>query len=146
MAQVWEVSSMKAKYKLMVDLHIAGLKNIQIAEEMDCTPESVGMILRSPIVQEEIARRRNMVDRKVDEATANVVARAKQILEQNTERAATVLCEQIGSEDKRLSQNACLEVLEMAFGQKSNTQGPTVVVNADQVLILQQTLSEIQAS
>lgn len=130
----------------MVDLHIAGLKNTQIAEEMDCTEQSVGMILRSPIVQEEIARRRGMVDRKVDEATANVVARAKQLLEQNTERAASELCKQIGSEDKRLSQNACLEVLEMAFGQKSNTQGPTVVVNADQVLILQQTLSEIQAS
>lgn len=141
---VWELSAIKARHKLMIDLHIAGLKNVDIAEEMDCTAESVGMILRSPIVQAEISRRRGMVDRKVDDATANVIQRAKQIMENASTSAANKLVEQIDHDDPRVAQAAAKSILEETFGSGASKSSHTVIqINVKQMAVLQQALAEL---
>lgn len=142
----WELSAIKARHKTMIDLHIAGLKNVDIAEEMDCTAESVGMILRSPIVQSEISRRRSTVDRRVDEATANVVVRAKEILEKASTKAAEKLVEQIDHKDPRVAQSASKTILEETFGTGAGKSSSTVIqINVKQFAVLQQALQEVSA-
>ena len=141
----WELKTMKARHKLIIDLHLAGLKNTEIAEEMDNTAESVGMILRSPIVQEELARRRYAVDKVSDQAVGNVAARAKEILAAASANAAQLLVDQIDHQDPRVAQNAALSILEESFGTKSGGPAMVVNINTNQLALLQQTLSECAA-
>lgn len=142
----WELSAIKARHKCIIDLHLAGLKNVDIAEQMDCTDVSVGMILRSPIVQAEIARRRTTVDRKVDDATANVIQRAKQIMENASTSAAQKLVEQIDHDDPRVAQAAAKSILEETFGSGvSKTPHSVIQINISQMAVLQQALREISS-
>lgn len=141
----WELKTMKARHKLIIDLHLAGLKNTEIAEEMDNTAESVGMILRSPIVQEELARRRYAVDKVSDQAVGNVAARAKEILAAASANAAQLLVDQIDHQDPRVAQNAALSILEESFGTKNGGPAMVVNINTNQLALLQQTLSECAA-
>jgi predicted transcriptional regulator len=49
--------SLAGDHKFMVEMHIAGFTNKEIAEQLGCTPTTVSHVILSPLGQEFIARR-----------------------------------------------------------------------------------------
>ena len=141
----WELSVIKARHQCMIDIHLAGASNVKIAEEMDCTPESVGMVLRSPIVQEAIARRRGSITKHTDEAYAESLAKVREIMHKASPSAAQKLVDQIDHQDPRVAQAAAKSILEQTFVEQKSGNKTVVQISVEQANILQQTLAEIGA-
>jgi hypothetical protein len=143
----WELRVIKARHKCMVDLHLAGMTNVQIAEEMDCTPESVGMILRSPIVQQEIAQRRGSITKHTDEAYTESLAKVREIMGKASPQAARTFVNQLDHEDPRVAANAAKNVLEHVFGDTKDGKPKVVIqIQTEQLQLLQQTLMEVSGA
>lgn len=142
MSVAWEMKRLTAKHKCILDLHLAGLSHRNIAEEMDMTEQAIGMICRSPLFQDELARRRSGLDKKVDEATVNVVARAKQIMEEASAEAAQAHVDLLAHDDPRVRQASANRILEECFGGEKKVATSVVNINIEQLAVLQQALAE----
>ena len=139
----WELEHIRARHHLMIDLHLQGMSNIQIAEELDCTDVSVGMVLRSPKVQEIIAQRRNAIEKKIDDSYAEELKQARAILAKATPRAAQKLSDQIDHDDPRVAQSSATKVLESVFGKDNTNAAKTVVqISIKQANVLMAALNE----
>lgn len=47
----WELKRLKGRHYRILTLHALGLKNIEIAEQLNCTPQTVSNTLNAPIAQ-----------------------------------------------------------------------------------------------
>lgn len=52
----WELSELKPKHQQVASLFAQGFKNIEIAAIVGVTPEYVSMLIKQPLVRQEIAR------------------------------------------------------------------------------------------
>ena len=140
-----EIQRIRAVHHKIIDLALAGLTNVQIAEEMDRTPVSIGLILNAPIVQDELARRRKTQNQKHDEATANTIQEVRKILEANGAKAAMVHAGIIENEglDPRVRQASANSILDRIYGDKTTGGSQTVVqISIEQLENLQVALAE----
>lgn len=105
----------------MVDLHVSGLTNRAIAEIIDCTPTSVGIVLRSPMVKKEIQQRlgeaRNNPNGTIHQEIEAADNRARKIIENNAPRAANTMVELLDSEDSSVQLRASTSILDRAIGK-----------------------------
>jgi hypothetical protein len=65
----------------MINLALAGQGRKEIAQALDITPEGVGTIMRSPVFQDELARRREELNKEVNQRLATIPEQAKKELE-----------------------------------------------------------------
>lgn len=142
MSGTWELKRLTAKHKCILDLHLAGLSHIDVAKEMKMTEQAIGMICRSPLFQDELARRRSGLDKKVDEASANTVSLAKKIMEEAAADAAQLHVELLMHEDPRVAQASANRILEETFGGEKKVAASVVNINIEQLAVLQQALAE----
>jgi hypothetical protein len=126
----------------IIDLHLAGLGRKEIAQELGMTPQGVGLVLLSPLAQEELARRRGGIERKVDQEVASAPQRARALLEQATLRAAETHVELLESENERVRQTSATEILKQVYGEGGKSQGAVTVINVEQLQLLQVALKE----
>jgi hypothetical protein len=131
----------------VIDMLVADHTVQIIADTLGMTRRAVGMIKKSPLVQEEIARRRKEdrtgevlgMDREA------IMGKARSILEQATEPAALKI-EQLmhHSKDETLQFNSAKYILEQMFGKPGQgTQIGTVInVSAEYVQLLNQAIRE----
>ena len=103
----------------MIELHLAGLTNRAIAETLDCTAQSVGIVLNSPIVRKEVQQK--MTDKSHGSIAETVEAhdsKVVQILEKSSERAAYTLQELMEhSDDDSIKLRASTSILDRVIGK-----------------------------
>jgi len=141
----WEPKRLLPGHRKIIELAIDGLSHRDIARLMGRTPEGIGLVLGSKLVQEEIARRRGEVEAKVDGVRVLHTDLARQTLNEASLGAAERLAEiALSSVDEKTSKDACKQVLDFAFGSQEAGKGGTqvTVLNIEQLAILQQVLRE----
>jgi len=116
-----QIQRMLPRHFKMVDLHVAGLTNRAVAEILGCTPTSVGMILRSPIVKKEVERR---IAEERDSPNGTIVQeieaadnRARRIIEDNAPLAAQTMVDLMDSEDDSVKFRSSGSILDRAIGR-----------------------------
>lgn len=140
-----EIQRMLPRHYAIVNLALAGMSRRDIAKRVSLTPEAVGMILRAPIVQDELARRRERIERKIDEHIALRVVDAKRIIEEASARAAEKQVELLDADSPRVRQSAAKDILDRTIGKRpSDASPPSVVFDARTINMLQVALQESQ--
>jgi hypothetical protein len=107
----------------MLELKLAGLTDRAIAEMVDCTPQSVSIVSRSPLFKAELNRRlkeRNS-DGVVEEVEAGI-GKARLILEQNSAKAAETQVELLDCEDDSVRLRSAGSILDRALGKPESQQ------------------------
>ena len=134
-----ELQRLQQQHLHIVDLALTGLTRSQIAGEIKMTPQNVGMILKSPLVMNELARRRALLEPKIDKDISNSVTRAKELIDETSESAAKEMKSLLREESPRIRYSAARDILDRAMGraQDKNEKAPTLVIDAETVNLLQ---------
>lgn len=140
----YQVKKLLPRHYRILELRLAGLSNKAIAESVDCTPQTVGIVSRSPLFRAEYQRRlaSQTQNRVVEEADA-FASLARSTLEQNAERAAQTQVDLLESEDDSVRLRSSGSILDRVLGKPEGTQasdGPSIKVEIQtkdaQLLIL----------
>jgi hypothetical protein len=137
----WSPQRLLPRHHKMIDLAVEGLGRKEIAEKVGATPESVGLVLKSPMAQDEMARRRERRQRKQDASSVDAMQRARETLEKGSLDAAKTLVGLLENRDAAIAQRSAVAILDRAFGKDDRGQA-SVVINADTVQLLQAAISE----
>ncbi len=127
------------------DLALQGLSRNEIALEMGMSPVGIGLIINSPKFQDELARRRDQIEKKSDEGLATSLSQAKNVLADAAEDAAQVHVDLLVSSDERVKQNSANQILDrvgIAKAERGGSGDINVQINAEQVNILEVALQE----
>lgn len=128
----------------IIDMVLAGHKNVVIAETLGMRPESVNLILRSPLVQAELARRRreDSTPEMMRMDKDAVLGKARSILEQATEKASLKLVELVDSPDASIQLRAAEKILDRVFGKDKDTGAAVINITSEHVQLLSIALKE----
>lgn len=124
---MFELQRLSSRHHRMVDLHLEGVSHVEIAQIVGVTRESVGLVINSPLTQDEIARRRAVREHAVDDLAIAGVLKARSILDEAAEEAATTQVDLLGSGDDRTRLAASKEILGTAFGSGKDGEGGGVI-------------------
>jgi hypothetical protein len=134
------ISRLMPRHFRCIELALDGLGPREIGPLVGLSSGSVGVILSSEVVQEELARRRSGINLRADEARAcgvRAVDLAEGTLAMSSVSAAEKLDELVGGEDQQLSFKAASKILEIALGRGGDRRGPTVgTLNIEQLNML----------
>jgi hypothetical protein len=138
-------------HRKIVDLAIEGYTVAQIATMMGRSVGGVGIILGSQVVQDEIARRRDLRSRRLDDIAVGHLAIARETIEEAAVEAAEKLQEQISHGDPKISQSAATKILDLAFGGElekvaGGGRKSVTIINVDQLKNLNIALLEAGAA
>lgn len=138
-----EIEHLNPRHFRIVDLAVAGLMPGQIADEVGCTRENVTLVLASPRVQHEIARRRGNVQRGQDDLQSTIPLRAKAYIESKSLAAAEKLADHMNSKDENVSMKAALSLLDRAMGtSKDSMPSHVTIIKVEQMNNLRMALRE----
>lgn len=142
-----ELNQLSQKHFAMVEAALAGNSNRDIAAAFGLTESSVSLILRSPLFQDELARRRATQQRATDQLTASTLNESKRALEASALKAANVHIDLLESCDAKVRQTSATEILKRTHDNKfliGQNGMPTVNINLgpDALLNLQIALKE----
>lgn len=101
------IQRQKPEHLVMIYMKAEGKTNIEIATAMECSPITVGYVLRQPWA------RKQLKDIIVNAGANEVVA----LFKGAASEAAQLLIDQLGSEDERVAQSAADKILDRAFGK-----------------------------
>lgn len=138
-----ELKRMLPRHHTIVTLALAGLSERDIAGQLEMTPQAIGMILRSPIVQDELSRRRTQQEHRNDEEMVRGVSKAREILNENSATAASKMVELLDSPDPRVAQMSAKDILDRTLAPAEGGRGMQVTVLSEGAIqLLQVALSE----
>lgn len=142
-----ELQRLTHVHQAMVELALQGLPRNEIAKLMNRTPESVGMVINSPLFQAELARRRGEQTAKTDDVQVLGKAEAGRILEENAANAATRMVDLLGSSDEKIALQSAKDILDRTYGKGASEQNPAsvTVLNVEKMQMLVQTIREARA-
>lgn len=129
------------RHQKMIELCLAGYTNGQLAEVFGMTDSRISLILKTPIFQHELALRREKQNQVTDVTTATVLARAKDLLDVNSFKAAKVQSELLESESDTIRRGAANDILNRVLGAPKVDVQP-IQINIDQLNVLQTALAE----
>jgi hypothetical protein len=142
------IQRMLPRHFKMLDLKMAGMTDRAIAEMVGCTPQSVGIIARSPLFKAELNRRlKERNSTAVEDEIEAHASKARSVLEGHAERAATVQGELLECDDDSVRLRASGSILDRVLGKPegSETSGGTQVnvqINAKDAQVLITALKE----
>lgn len=132
-------------YKI-IDLAAAGHDVKTIAETLGMKPHSVGLILKSPLVQHELAKVRQRSKESEILGMDREALRGKtlSILEQASVKAAEVVQELLDDVNPTVRLRASDSILDRIFGNQKDGHGASTVINitAENIQLLHQALKE----
>jgi hypothetical protein len=144
-----ELQRLSQAHLALVELALAGYTRAQIAEATGRSPEGVGLILNSPVFQQEFSRRKQQQNRSNDTATSGQIARAKQVLEDNAVKAAEFRVSTMDNPmaGPELQYKAAKDLMDDILGPRqaasqNQFNGPVVMLGAEAIATLQQALLE----
>lgn len=129
------------RHYAIVDLAAAGHKYTTIGEMIGMNPQSVSLILRSPLVQAELSRRRGASqDAKILGMDNDaMLGKARSILEKAAEKAAKTVEHCLDDDDGSLRLRAANSILDRVFGkadEKSSRQVLNITSDQTNLLVL----------
>ena len=140
-----ELQRLLPRHFRMLDLCLQGLSRNDIALVCGVTPESVGLVINSPLFQDELARRRQgqYIENK-DKRTLNE-GEALDILQKASAKAANRHVELLDSDNERTVQASANAILDRVLAVKGSEVG---AVKIDQTIInlLQITVNELKGA
>jgi hypothetical protein len=136
-----EIERLLPRHYKIIELASEGHSRKDIAQVLQMTPEAIGQILNSPLVQNQLAEIRAKREKIRDENLARGVHKAQQILEDASAQAAQTHVELLGHEDARIRQVSANAILDRVLENKSN-QNTVVVIEAEKLQVLQIALQE----
>lgn len=142
-----ELQRLNQTHHAMIECCLVGMTRTQIAEAFERSEVGVGLILQSPLFQQELARRRKTHQQTNDQANASVLAQAKDIIERNATKAANTVVSLLDSQDESVRGKHAENLLDRVFGTKqvaaSNTfNGPVMMLDGDALANLRTALAE----
>jgi len=146
-----DIKRLKSNHKQILNLKVAGMRDKDIATALGMSPSGVGLVVRSPLFQEALARRQASVDERVDEAIVDEVVterrKAMDILRENAASAAATQVKLLTEGSASVRLRASDSILDRVFGrapqQGSEGEGKgQVVINTECVQLLQLAMQE----
>lgn len=139
------IQTLLPRHFKIIDLASAGHDSRTIAQTLGMQPATISMILKSPLVQAEIARIRadNREASVLGMDRDAVLGKARSILEQACEKAAKKHEELLESPDASIQLRAASSILDRVYG-KTGEQRSSLVVNitGEQIQLLSLALKE----
>ncbi len=133
----------------VIEMAAAGHDVVTIAKTLDMSTHTISGILRSPLAQAELARRRKEL-RETEVLGMDrdaTLGKARSILEQASERAATVSTELLECPNPTIALKAANSILDRVFGKGSDDRRSMVVnITAEHVDLLNLALKESHAT
>ena len=145
MNELTSIQRLLPRHYKIIEFALAGHDTGFIAEALGMNPSSVGKVLSSPLVQHELARRRQSSQESttLGEDRSAAVGKARSILELATEKAANVMEELLDSYDPNIKLRAADKILDRVFGKDSeNRKTGAVNISAEQIQLLVVALKE----
>lgn len=137
----YQIQRLLPRHYAIVDLAAAGHNYKVIADMVGMAPQSVSLILRSPLVQAELVRRRSQSqDAKILGMDNDaMLGKARSILEKAAEKAAKTVEHCLDDDDGTLRLRAANSILDRVFGkadEKSSRQVLNITSDQTNLLIL----------
>lgn len=129
----------------ILDRYLEGVSQVDIAKELGMHAVSVGLIVRSPVFQNELAKRRSERDQEDKVLRQTNLVQAKSILENGASKAAEVQVNLLGSEDERVQLASSNSILDRVFGDEKGPVQGSVVINTESVQLLNLAVQESRA-
>jgi len=138
------------RHHKIIDLALAGHDNKTIAMTLDIDPKTVGLVLRAPLTQAEMRRRRegSQESEILDLDRNAVLGKARSILEGASMCAANTVEALMDSDNENTQLKASLAILDRVFPKEAgpNNSGPVINVelNGEQANLLVIAMKESQ--
>jgi hypothetical protein len=129
----------------MINLALAGQGRKEIAQALDITPEGVGTIMRSPVFQDELARRREELNKEVNQRLATIPEQAKKELEDAALTAARTHIDLLNPDtcpDPKVRQASANAILDRVLEKNQAQAGQVILLSAESVQLIQLALKE----
>lgn len=127
----YEIQRLLPRHFKILELTAAGYSRREIAAIAECTEANVTNVQKSPIAQAEIARMRSegKFTEQLTEDRDAFLGKARSILEQAAEKAASKLDKLIDSDDESVAIRASDSILDRALGKKVSDKAGGMSVN-----------------
>lgn len=124
----------------ILDLYLEGMSQVDIAKEVGMHQANIGLVVRSPVFQNELALRRSLREKDEKELRQTGLVQAKGVLEGAAFRAAETQVGLLESEDDRIKLASSNSILDRVFGDEKGPVG--VVINTETVQLLSLAVQE----
>ena len=110
----YEIKKLLPRHIKIMDLKILGLKQKEIARELDLSEQAVSSIVRSKVFQEHLPQRRRELAQVSDSDEGYEPTSVLSRLHRSALPSATRLVELLGSDDERIALAAARAILDRA--------------------------------
>lgn len=140
-----QIKQILPRHYEILRLSLLGLSPREISKTIDMSTTSLSFIIKSPIFQAELSRRRSHIEGKEDDLIASGVSRARDLLEEASVDAATTQIELLADQDSRVKHSAARDILDRTLGKKGEeSRGGTVVLEIEAINLLKVAFREIK--
>lgn len=137
-----ELERLQEWHFALMSLLLAGRSQAEAAVALGRTQSSVSLVANSPQFQHELAKRRALADATVARVSGMEAKDARDILAENAGLAAQKLVTlMVEGEDEKTQLSAANSLLDRVYGRNVQ-QGPVTVIQAENMNVLVQALSE----
>lgn len=137
-----ELKKLLPRHFRIMELLLDGLSFKDTAETVGMSPAAIQMIARSPLFQEELARRRRDTQQSLDQTRSQAQIDAQAVLNDNARRAAETHAELLDDDDPSIRQRSAESILDRVFGKGESKPSAVVQVNAETFQLLKIALDE----
>ena len=138
----YQLKRLQARHYKIMDLLLLGKRQCDIAEEMGLSKYGVSIIARSPVFQDQLARRRVEHNARLDDREAARRLSAREFLDNAARDAAKKQISLLLSSNERVAQVSAMDILDRTGHPKvSRSEGRNV--NA-QIVIDEKVLERMQ--
>lgn len=142
-----QLRRMLPRHYRIIELCLAGFTRKQIAQAMQMSEAGIGLIINAPIFQDELARRREALEKSSTTALAYGPQRAKEILEDAAVEAASKHVELLDADDPAIQQRSAGYILDKIFredmGERVGGAAQVTVITAERLQLIQNVTREL---
>lgn len=127
-----QIQRMLPRHFKMMELTLAGMTQVAIAEMLGCTRQCVGIVQRSPIFRKELQQKqKDMNSEGVKDVVVKFAEQAQKVLEDNSKKAAMCQVDLLDADDDSVRLRASSSILDRALGKPEGqltASGPNIKV------------------
>ncbi|QDP56790.1 MAG: hypothetical protein Unbinned400contig1000_9 [Prokaryotic dsDNA virus sp.] len=142
-----QLKRLTEKHQHIMGLALDGLTRTEIAHEVGMTPEGVGNVLNSDVFQHQLARRRDGIEKSVDEQRITERQTAETVLTRHATQAAQTQVDLMQRGSEKVRQVAAMDILDRAgypkiTKQQSSNQNVNINVSSELIERMNQASQE----
>ena len=141
----YELKRLLPRHHEIVKRCLLGYTNIAIADELGMSNRSISLITNSPLFQQELSRRRKLVESEETKIVSGGLKQARQILDDNSALAAQTQVDLLCSDEERVKSSAAKDILDRTIGSKvDGAQAVGVVIDAAALELVKETFNQVK--